>query len=89
MLWKLRGMWPGHLKCFLRPNLVLRRAILDAVNDEPGAAEGRIIQTLLQIDAKNLENHKGSGVDEDMTHHNPFRGGWADWESFRFAFVER
>ena len=56
---------------------------------EPGCADGHIIRKLLRAGARNLEDFKGFGVEEDMPNEGPFRSGWFGWEPFRLAFVER
>ena len=69
--------------------MALCRAILDVLNGELGCADGHIIRKLLRAGARNLEDFKGFGVDEDMPNEGPFRGGWFGFEPFRLAFVEQ
>ena len=89
LLDELRGRWPRRFHGIATPDCLLRRAILDAVQGEPGCADGCIIRKLLLTDTRSIENCKGFDFDEDMTIFSPFRGGWVSWESFRLAFVER
>ena len=60
---------------------MLCRAILDAVEGEPGCADGRIIRTLLQTGIRNEQDVKGLGVED-----GPLRGGCFGCEPLRLAF---
>ena len=86
VLGALRGRWHNDSEYYSSPDLVLCRAILDAVYGEPGCADGRIIRKLLRTGARSVGDFY---VNEDVPRYSPFRGGWFDWEPFRLAFVER
>ena len=82
VLGELRRKWPGNLRHMGSPDLVLCRAILDAVHGEPGYADGRTICKLLRTGVRNVEGFNGFGANEIMPYGGPFRGGWFGWEPF-------
>ena len=66
----LRGRWPNDSEYYSSPDLVLCRAILDAVHGEPGCADGRIIRKLLRTGARSVGDFY---VNEDVPRYSPFR----------------
>ena len=84
----LRKNFPGKI-----PQLVLCRAIFDAVHGEPGFADGRIIRKLIHAGVRDWAgssyNVAQGRMAEGAGNGVPSEGRGFSWEHFRLAFVER